>query len=208
MSVTYVTGGTLGDLVVALPLAISLINPLLIQYDAQLTGPFGVGTLLAELQAELAATLAGTIGIGFQNPLEPLYQLQASVQAGISAVLAGNFGLPTIEVSAQFAAMATLEAKIQGLTLLLDLGLSLKIPIVQFIADIQAALGAGPFGMWTFSGPCHGVANELQALLSAGISSPPMEGSQILPDEGIFGILILTKNPTAYAALGPLFSVG
>lgn len=205
MSINFVTGGTLGDLVVALPLVIGLMNPMLAQVDLQLFGPFGLGGLLAELEAQLTATLAGTIGIGFQNPLDPLYQLLASVEAAISAVLAGNFGLPTIEVNAQLAAMASIEAKIEGITLLLELGLSLKIPIVQFIADLQAALTAGPFGMWVFSGPCHTVGDEMQNLFTNGIGSPPMVGSAIGPLDQVFGILLLTKSPQAAASFEPIF---
>jgi hypothetical protein len=213
MTVSLLRAGTLGEINVGVAAAIPLINPMLVQFDANLYGSFGLGAIVAQIELEYAAALQASaqIGIAIGDPLAPLYaaisavaQLQASLEAAIA------IGLPSIALQAGFTAALGLSAQLKlqlaGLEALLSASLSVKIPLIEFLAKLNAALSLGPFGAWTFDGQCTVVAEELKTLMTGGIGAPPMP-SAIGPYDTVYGIMLLTKKPEAFAGIQFLFGV-
>lgn len=205
MSVALIGSFPLGTINVALNGAVGLITPVLAQFDLMLTGSFGLGALQADLSAQLNAALStqASLGLAISNPFSSLFaQLQAllQVQAGIQAALA--LGIPAISltitanISAAAAISATLALKVGGLQALIKLALSLKLPLVNFLGALQ--LGAGPFVLLSvgFAGTdtLSSSGTEYNALAQAGVGG-------IAPGDPVFGVVILTKDPSAALAL-------
>lgn len=203
MSTVLVGTFTLGAVNVGLTGAIAAVVPLLAQVDLMLTGSFGLGSLLADLAVQLNAALAAQaqILISVTDPIAALKaQLQAilSVQAGISATLA--LGLPpfAISVSASAALSASLALKVGGIQALIRLVLSIKLPLVSLVGQLNAALSAGPFVLLSvgFDAPSTLASSttEYSALVGSGVGG-------ILPGDQVYGVILLTKAPSAAASL-------
>ena len=208
-TVTYLTGGTLGNVNVGLSAMLPLLNPLLAQFDAVLFGSFGLGSFQADLQAQYTAALAAQakLSIQIQDPRAALVlALQATYQ--IQAALAASLQLPSVQLTGQLTAtlalIATLELKLGGIKALIKLALQLKIPLIKLLGMLQGALDAGPVGAWSLDGSCHDVGTDLAALMQQGVGAPPLP-SPIAPTDQVWGILILTKVPAAKAGLNVLF---
>lgn len=199
---------TLGQVNVGLAVGLGLMNPLLLQLDLMLTGQFGLGPFLADIQVQFNAAISATLqlSIGISDPLAALRALlQALVQVQASLAVALSFPLPiiSIQASAQISAIASLSAaltlKIGGIKALLQAGLAVKIPALQFIAQISAAMSAGPVHLVSFTGDnLLNTGTQISAQFASGLGP----SNPIAPGEQVSGILIVTKDPAVFAALG------
>lgn len=210
MALVPVGSFTLGEVNVGLLAGIGLLNPLLAQFDLFLTGQFGLGPFLFDIQAQFNAAISAVLqlSISISNPfvaIQALITAFAQLQAALSAAL--SFGLPTVslQISAQIAAMAslaaTLTAKVGGIKALLAAGLAVKIPALQFVADISAALSAGPVHLLSFSGSTlFTTGGQVAAQFTAGLGP----SDPILSGENVSGVIILTKDPAVFAAMSAI----
>lgn len=208
MALNQVGSFTLGQINIGLLAGIGFMNPLLAQIDLFLTGQFGLGPFLADLQAQFNAAISAVVqlGINISNPLQAIQALIAAfiqIQASLAAAI--SFGLPTvslqigIQVAAMAALAATLALKLGGIKALIAGGLAVKIPALQFVAAMSAALSAGPVHLLSFTG-------DNLALTGAQIGGQFASGlgpsNPINPGENVSGVVLVTKDPAVYAALG------
>jgi hypothetical protein len=187
---------------------VGLLNPLLLQLDLFLTGQFGLGPFLADIQVQFAAAISAQLqmSLSLSDPLAAIRATLAafaSLQASLAVAL--SLGLPTVslQIGAQIAAMAslsgTLALKVGGIKALLAAGLAVKIPALRFVAQISAAMSAGPVALLSFTGDTLAfTGGEISALFAAGIG-----GSHPIPAGApVSGVIILTEDPAVFAALG------
>ena len=208
MALTDVGSYTLGEINIGLAVGIGLMNPLLLQLDLFLTGQFGLGPFLAEVQVQFQAAISATLqlSIGISNPLQALQALLAAlvqIQASIAVALAFPLPIVSIQASAQLSAIATLSGalalKIGGIKALLSAGLAVKIPALKFVGQISAALSAGPVHLLTFTGdPLINAGAQIQSQFAAGLGP----SDPIAPGTLVDGIIIVTKDPAVFNALG------
>lgn len=210
MALSTVGSFTLGQINIGLLAGLGLLNPLIAQFDLFLTGQFGLGPFLFDVQVQFNAAISAVLqlGINLSNPfvaIQALIMAFAQLQAALAAAL--SFGLPTValQISGQIAAVAALTGalavKLGGIKALLAAGLSVKIPVVQFIAQISAALSAGPAYLLTFSGSSLAVTGaQIGAQFAVGLGP----SDPILPTQIVDGVLIVTKDPAVFAALGAI----
>lgn len=199
---------TLGQVNIGLAVGIGLMNPLLLQLDLFLTGQFGLGPFLADISAQFAAAISATLqlSIGISNPLQALQALLTAlvqIQASISVALSFPLPVLSVQASAQLSAVVALSAslslKIGGIKALLAAGLAVKIPALQFVAKISAALSAGPVHLLSFTGATLGVSGgQIAAQFASGLGP----SDPINPSELVDGIIIVTKDPVVFNALG------
>lgn len=209
------TGG-LGEINVGAAAAVGFLNPLGAQVDAMIA--FGLGPLQLDLAASLDASLAlaASLSLSVSDPLAAIRAALAALielQASLTAALA----LPPLtlslgaELSAAASLSAALSAKLGGLKLLLDAAIAVKIPAIKAAAGLSASLAAGPFVILGFDGldvlsPPDGtmtlqeVGNQIQSLFSGTIGSGPTISST----DNVSGVIIVTKAPLAFSALGNL----
>lgn len=199
---------TLGEINIGLAAGLGLMNPLLLQLDLFLTGQFGLGPFLADIQVQFNAAISAVLqlSIGISDPLAALRALlMALVQVQASLAIALSFPLPVISIqaSAQIAIIASLSAslslKIGGIKALLAAGLAVKIPALQFVAQFAAALSAGPVHLLSFTGDnlvTTGAQISAQFATGLGPNDP------ISPVAPVSGVLLVTKDPAVFAALG------
>ena len=201
---------TLGEINVAAAASLAIFNPLLAQFDLALYGQFGLGSLLADISAQFNAALNVQVNVALQIS-NPLAGLQASLQAiaqltaGLQAAIA--LGLPSIsaQVSADVGAAAALTAalglKLGGIQALIDLALKVKLPAVNFIADLAASLSAGPVVLLSFGYPVDemlsSVGGQTLAKFNTGLTG-------IAPADPVAGLMLVTKTPSAKAAISAL----
>lgn len=203
---------TLGGINVGLAAGLGLMHPLLLQVDLFLTGQFGLGPFMADIQAQFSAAISAVLqlNLSITDPLQAIRALItafASLQASLAVAL--SFGLPSVQIGLQVSAMASLAAglsiKIGGIKALLAAGLSAKIPALQFVARIDAALNAGPAHLATFRGTTLAASGaEIAAAFAAGLGpSDPLH-----PNDFVDGILIVTKDPVVFQALAAIMKTG
>ncbi len=198
--------GPLGGVNAAATASLNILGPLLAQVDFALFGSLGIGTLKANLQAQLTAALKAqlNLGIGISNPFVG-FQLAlggiAALQAQIAAALAGALPAVSIEASAQISAVAAfagvLSAQIGGLEALIQASLAVKVPAVSFLAGLNLSVGPVMALAWsdiTLAQAGSALYNDFNAGLSFGPSS-------IGPGEQTYGVLLLTKSPQAWVGL-------
>lgn len=213
MAITSVGSYTLGEINIGLAVGIGLMNPLLLQLDLFLTGQFGFGPFLADIQAQFNAAISAVIqlSIGISDPLAALRALLAALlQVQASLAVALSFPLPVISIqaSAQVSILTSLSTslslKIGGIKAMLAAGLAVKIPALQFIADFRAALSAGPAHLLSFTGDSLAVTgSQIATQFAAGLGPT----DPINPLDAVSGILILTKDPAVFAALGVILKI-
>lgn len=208
--ITDVGSYTLGGINVGLLVGIGLINPMLLQFDLFLTGQFGLGAALLDVQVQFNAALQAALQmrIGISDPLAVLRQLiaaSAMLQASLSLAL--SFGLPTVsaQLSLQISAVAKLQAllgiKLGGLKLLVSAGLAVKIPVVKYVAQITAALNAGPAHLVVFrANTLAGAGAEVANLFAHGLGP----SDPLLPGDLVDGVIIVTKDPAVFQALAAI----
>lgn len=208
MAVATLGSYTLGQVNIGLAVGIGLMNPLLLQLDLFLTGQFGLGPFLADIQVQFNAAIAATLqlSIGISNPLAALEALLAAfaqLQASIAVALSFPLPVLSIQASAQLSAVAalgaTLSLKIGGIKALISAGLAVKIPALQFVAQVSAALSAGPVHLLSFTGDTLlNSGAQIQSQFAAGLGPADPIASGDLVD----GIIIVTKDPIVFQALG------
>jgi hypothetical protein len=203
---------TLGEVSVAASVATSFLIPLSAQLDLAIFGPFGLGALQADLSAEFntALALSANLSLSITNPIASYQQaLAALVQVAATIQLALSAGIPTIgveigaSISASAALTASLGVKLGGISALVEAALQVKLGAGQFIGELQASLGAGPVDVLTF-----GFDTPMTA---AQVGTDALTLFQALPGiqatDNVSGIMIVTKNPAAAAAISALFKV-
>lgn len=207
MTLSTLGSFTLGEINVGLFAALGFLNPLVAQLDLFITGQFGLGPFLVDIQVQFNAAISAVaqLGLVVSNPfvaIQALITAFAQLQAALAAAI--SFGLPTaqLQISAQIAAVASLigslTAKLGGIKALLAAGIRLKIPAIQFIAELSANLSAGPVQLLSFTGgTLTATGGELSAAFGAGLPAP----DGINPGDLVSGVVLVTKDPAAFAAL-------
>lgn len=202
---------TLLDINVGAAAAVALMIPLSAQLDLALFGAFGLGALQADLSAQFSAALAlnASLSISLSNPIAAfLASLSALIQVQASIQLAISFGIPTIgieiglSISASAAITASLGIKLGGIAALIELALSIKLQASMFIGELVASLSAGPIDLlaFGFDAPITAAAVGAQAsvLFNGGLPG-------ILGTDQVYGIMMVTKAPSASIAMQALF---
>jgi len=210
MTVADVGSYTLGEVNIGLAAGLGLLNPLLLQFDLFLTGQFGLGPFLADIQVQFTSAISAALqlNVALSDPLAAIRALLtafASLQAALSVAL--SFGLPTaslqigLQISAVVALSASLSLKLGGVKAMIAAGLAVKIPALRFAAKMAATLAAGPVHLVTFRGnTLAGSGAELAALFATGLGpSDPLH-----PGDFVDGILIVTKDPIVFQALAAI----
>lgn len=201
---------TLGGINVGLAVGIGLMNPLLVQFDLFLTGQFGLGPLMADVQAQFNAAISAVLqlSLGLSDPLSAIRALiLAMMQLQASLAIALSLGIPTVslQIGLQIAAIAALTGalalKLGGIKALLAAGLAAKIPMVRFIGQMSAALNAGPAHLLAFTGSTLAMSGaQISAQFATGLGPPDL----LHPTDLVDGIIIVTKDPAVFQALGLL----
>jgi hypothetical protein len=170
---------TIGDPLAALKLAISLVG----QLQAALTAALSLPPINLGLSAELSASVA------------------------LGAALAARLGLLSGAIS------AAIEVKLAGLKLIAQIIAQINA-IVQLVLDtinalvpIEAALTASPFFIMDFDtgggATLQSIGAEIAAKFAVGLADG---GDSIGPTEGAYGLLLVTKLPSAKASLDVIIS--
>lgn len=203
MSVTVVGSFPLGAINIGASGAVTAIVPLLSQYDLLLTGSFGLGALLGDLSAQFNAAVSVALQLTITNPFDAIRaQLQALLQvyAGLQAAL--SLAVPPLAISANLSVSAALSLKLSGIQLLLSASLAVKLPVVAFFAALAGALSVGPVVLLTigFNGvdTLAGAGGQIQGLFNTGVGG-------ILPGDQVFGVVLVTKSPSAAASMQAIF---
>lgn len=179
---------------------VSLLPPLIAQFDAALFGTLGLGALEADLSFQLNAAIQANISLS--NPLAAiLASLNGLAQVGAQLQAMISLGLPAINlnasvnISANVAFMGLISAKLGGLQLLISAALQVKLPILDLLAslDIGASCVLASFGFVT-PDTLSSAGTSINGYFQTGI-----EG--ILPGDQVYGVLILTKSPSASVSL-------
>lgn len=179
---------------------ISVLPPLMAQFDAVLFGSLGLGALEADLSFQLQGVLTATVQLA--NPfdaiiasIQGLVQVAANLQAMISLGIPALNLNASVNIGANVTMAALLAAKLGALQAMISLALSVKAPVLDLLAglNIGASCVLASFGF-----------SSVDTLSSAGTSinaffQTGFEG--ILPGDQVFGVIILTKSPSASVAL-------
>lgn len=204
---------SLGEVNIGLMAALGFLSPLALQLDLFISGQFGLGALMADLQAQFNAAVSASLNIGLQlsDPfaaVRALLMAVVSLQASIQLAIA--FGLPTVsfQLSAQLSAVlalsASLQLKLGGIKLLIKAGLDIKIPLLKFIADLRATLSAGPVHLLTATGSTLAqTGGQVSGAFGAGLG--PQD--PINPGDQVSVLMIVTKDPAVFAALGAIMKI-
>jgi hypothetical protein len=208
MALTHVGSFTLLEINIGLAAALGFLNPLALQLDLMVTGAFGLGPFLADVQAQFNAAVAAIAGIQFNIAFNALGAIQAliaafaSLQASLQVAL--GLGLPAVSLSltAQLSATAALAARLQlqlgGIKALIAAAIALKIPAVKFIAELVATLNLGPVHLLSFTGSTlaqTGVDVAAEFATGLGPTDP------IASFENVEGLILVTKNPSAFVGI-------
>lgn len=194
--------GTLGNINVRVAGALSVLNPLLLQIDLTLFGSLGIGSLLFGLQTELDAALDFQVQLGLTG-LPNIAAILAAI-AGLQASLVLGIGLPdvSLSLSSSLALSAGIAAQIGGLSALVDAAVALKIPATTLAGQLEAALGAGPVFVVAWDGvSLSSAGSSISADFSAGMTLGP---NSIAPSDITYGVLLVTKAPSAWVGMQAL----
>ena len=213
MALSTVGSFTLGQINIGLLAGLGLLNPLIAQLDLFLTGQFGLGPFLADVQVQFNAAISTVLqlSLNLTNPLDAIRSLiMAFAQLQVALSLALSFNLPgvSLQISGQISAIAALTGalslKLGGIKALLAAGLAVKIPALQFVAHISAVLAAGPAHLVAFSNSNLATTG---AQIAAQFASGLGPSDPISPIDLVDGILIVTKDPAVFNALGVILKV-
>jgi hypothetical protein len=203
---------TLGEVNLAAAAAVSFMVPLSAQLDLAIFGQFGLGAIQADLSAQFNSALAlnATLSLSISNPiasfqsaLASLGQLTAALQAALAAGIPTMGAEITASLSSSAAITAALGAKVTGISSLVEAALQVKFGAGQFVGELQANLGAGSVDVLTFGFDAPMPAAQVG--IEAGAVFQALPG--ILPTDPVSGVMIVTKNPAAAAAIATLFKV-
>lgn len=213
MALSQVGSFTIGEINVGLAASLGFLNPMALQLDLFISGQFGLGPFLADIQAQFnAAILAqATIGLQLTSPLltiQALMMAAANIQAALQLV--ASLGLPTIslqlnlQLAATLALVAKLQLQIGGIKAMIAAAVNVKIPALRFIAEMQAAISAGPLHLLSFTGSTLSTTGgQINGAFSGGLGPSNI----INPGDQVSGILLVTKDPAVFAALGAILKV-
>jgi hypothetical protein len=203
-----VFAGTLIDINVAAAGSLTILNPLLAQIDFTLFGSLGLGSLQANLSAQLSAALQASLdlGLGISNPFVGFAAALAGIavlQATITLALSGAIPAISLEIGVQLSALASFAAllgvQIGGLEALIQAGIAVKLPAVTFAGALAGALSAGPIFVISWENiPMSVAGSAINADFSTGLTLGP---NTILPGEAVYGVLLVTKAPSAWAGI-------
>jgi len=204
-----VFAGPLGSINVAASASLAALQPLLSQIDFALLGSFGLGAIKTNLQVQLSANqqAALSLSLGLTNPvfslqrtLLNLQQLQASILAALSIGFTPAVSVElTAKLSASAAMAVQMKAQIAALDAIIDAGVTAKAPAVKLANKLQGALSAGPVFAVSWDGS---TLSSVGAAIAGDFSSGLTEGlATIGPTEAVYGVLLVTKSPTAWAAM-------
>jgi hypothetical protein len=208
MAVVSLGSYTLGGVNIALAASLGLLNPLTAQLDLFLTGSFGLGPFMADLQGQFAAAIGAQASLALQvsNPflaIQTALTSFANLAAALQAALA--FGMPTlgIQLGAQVAAAAalgaTLQIKIGGIKALIKGAAAVKIPAIAFVGEMAGAISAGPLHLLSFTGSTLSTTGaQISSMFNAGLGP----SDPILPGEIVLGLILVTKDPAVFDAMG------
>lgn len=201
---------TLGELSIGATAAVSFLVPLSAQLDLAIFGPFGVGSIQADLSAQFNTALAlnASLTASLSNPVANFQQaLVALAQLTVAIGQALAAGIPTmgvdigIQISSTAALTGSLSGKLGGISALISAALAVKIGANQFAGELQASLAAPGIDVLVFGFDAPMTAQQVGIEASVQFSMLP----GILPTDQVTGIMIVTKNPAAGAAIGALF---
>lgn len=191
-----ILAGNLGQLNVGASLAVSAIIPLIAELDVAINF---IGGLKADFSVQLNAAI--NFQINFSNPLLTLAAaINASIQviAGLQAALA--LGIPplSVSISASIAIAAAATAKIGLLNVAIDVALGVVGVGANFLAQLQAAIGAGPATLYGWSA-------IPMATLQAELATHNFTADGFAPLSSVYGVMLLTAAPSAFAGMQFLF---
>jgi len=189
----------LGSINVGAAASATALAPLLAQLNLMLTDPFGIGALKADFVGQFKAQV--NFSVQFADPialLKATISSALSIVASLSASLA--LGLPplSIQISASLGLAAALSVKIGGINALIDLTLGVRLAGVNFLAQLNAAIGAGPVVGYGWSGISL-------ATLQGELASYNFGADGFLPFDTVSGVMLLTKDPGAFTGMQFLF---
>ena len=210
MAISIVAALPVGGINIAAAGSVGLATGLISQLDLALFGSFGLGSLSSDLSLQFSAALDAEVQIGLQisDPvasLEALANLLASLTITLPSInLEANAAL-----SANIASAAAIGLQLGGINALIEAALAVKTPAVDFFANIAAALGAGPlflvnFSETSLSGGLAQAGIEIDTLFNGGLVAG---ADAIAPTDPVYGVIIVTKDPAAFAALGVVLKV-
>ena len=210
MALVEVGSFALGELNNALSAALGFLAPLTAELDLYVTGAFGLGALMAELQAQYSAAIQAEASLSLQvtNPLAAVQaaitafgQLAAALQAALA------LGVPTLgvqlgaQVTAAAALAGSLQAKLGGIRALITGSLDLKLRALNLLAGLEGSLSAGPIAVLSFEGEA---LREVGAEVAVRFSTALGSSAPILPSDPVSGVLLVTRDPAVFAALSAL----
>jgi hypothetical protein len=206
LSLTVVGAYPIGGINIAAAGAVGVASPLLGLLDTLLFGPYGLGSLQRDLGAQLNSALQTQVqlGIAVADPISVLKQtlaglggLTAAFSAALALPLPGTGLLPAISASASIS--AALSLRLGGLQGLMSQAINMRLAGVEFIAALGANLSAGPvvLASWGYTGGTTTLAQAGVDISGAFVGG--IEG--IAPFEQVTGVLLVTKSPSASAAL-------
>lgn len=207
MSVVEVGSLSVGELNTGASGALAVAAPALAQFEAVLTSPSGMGAVQADVAAQLGASLSVQTQVTAQVT-DPVAAIRASLSAATNLVAQLNatlaLGVPqagaslSASLSASQAFSSALQAKLGGIQGLLSAAIAAKVPAVDFFNGLSARLSAGPVTVLSFGegggDTLGGVGNQINSLLNAGVTG-------VSPGDTVYGVLLVTKSPSAWAAL-------
>jgi hypothetical protein len=191
-----IASGGLGSLNIGAALAASAIIPLIAEIDLAITF---IGGLKADFVAQFNAAVS--FQINFSNPLLTLSAgISAALQviAGLQAALA--IGIPplSVQISASIAIAAAASLKIGLLNIAIDLALGVVGVGVNFLANLQASLSAGPASIYGWSAIS-------MATLQGQIAGHNFTADGFAPASTVYGVLLMTAAPSAFVGMQFLF---
>jgi hypothetical protein len=214
--INVVLAGNLLQINTGLGAAIGFVNPLNAQLDAMLA--FALGPFQADLLAQFNASVAlqATLSLQISDPLaalraalQALFQLQAALQASLS--------LPPLTLSVQgslsasLSLSAALQLKLGLIDALIKAALRVKIPLMQLVGQLNAALNAGPAYLLSFDGltaspqvTMASLGDQIRATMSADIVDPASVAPPLHPGDPVAGILLLMNASATFSALGAI----
>lgn len=180
--------------------AAASILPLLAQIQLLLTGAFGLGPLKADLLAQFNAAVGFSIAFG--NPLIALkgaVAATAQILAALRAALAIGIAPPTFSVSASLKLAATLQLKLGGINLLIDLSLGIRLAGINFLAQLNLALSLGGLQLYAWEGQDMVTTKAQIAAYNFGPDGFP-------PLTQVYGVMLVTATPGASGSFKFLFN--
>jgi hypothetical protein len=178
------------------------IAPLLAQLNLVLVDPFGLGALKADFVSQFKANL--NFSVSFADPIAALKAAISGVLSVVSSLQASlALGIPALgmQVSASLGLAAALSAKLAGINALMDLTLGVRLAGVNFLAQLSAALSAGPVVAYGWSGI---TTSDMQTQIASYNFLP----DGFAPLDTVDGVMLVTKNPSAFAGMQFMFVTG